>query len=298
MDYKEKYIKYKTKYLFMKNNYLLNNNEENSLNSSNSFIEQSGGDNIKYSKLYVFNRLYQIIEIISYNKFDNKIHISIDDDKLVKLSKINYKKIINTIKLQPKYKLKYFHTSNREISYPITDKNKDMSSWLGDGIYKSPKGLWFSCGESWQKFIRNVPNPWSLATYIYELEPSQTVLKISSKEELENFIKKYQKDNIKITDIINWKKVKKDYDGLIICPYLGNIIWGKKANNFGIWGHNDKINEYIKKVAGNKWKKDIYFTAEWYRHFEEGTGIIWKPSTGLKNITLLKKLNTYESFIK
>jgi len=120
MDYKEKYIKYKTKYLFMKNNYLLNNNEENSLNSSNSFIEQSGGDNIKYSKLYVFNRLYQIIEIISYNKFDNKIHISIDDDKLVKLSKINYKKIIDTIKLQPKYKLKYFHTSNREISYPIT----------------------------------------------------------------------------------------------------------------------------------------------------------------------------------
>ena len=55
------------------------------------------------------------------------------------------------------------------------------------------------------------------------------------------------------------------------------------------------LNEYIDKVVGNKWKNDIYFTAEWYRHWEEGTGIIWKPSTGLKNIRLLKKLGTYES---
>ena len=57
MDYKEKYIKYKTKYLFMKNNYLLNNNEENSLNSSNFFIEQSCGNNIKYLYLTDYIKL-------------------------------------------------------------------------------------------------------------------------------------------------------------------------------------------------------------------------------------------------
>lgn len=168
---------------------------------------------------------------------------------------------------------------------------------LSNNFYKNPQGIWFSCGVSWQKYIGNDPNPWSLATYVYELEPSDTVLKISSINELKKFINEYKKNDIKITDIINWNRVKKDYDGLIICPYLGDIIWGKKANKFGINGDDKQINEYINKVVGNKWKDNIYFTAEWYRHWEEGTGIIWTPSTGLINIRLLKKLNTYESVL-
>jgi hypothetical protein len=275
-DYYKKYLKYKTKYLNLKNGYQL-------------------GGAYNYSNIYVFNKLNQIIEEISYDKYDKKIHIIMDDKQLIKLSKMNDKKIKNTIQSQPKYKSKFFHVSTKEFPYPIQDKNKDKSSWLGKGIYKNPRGIWFSCGVSWQKYIGNKPNQWSLATYVYELEPSDTVLKISSIDELKKFINEFKKDNIKIIDIINWNRVKKEYDGLIICPYLGDIIWGKNANNFSIYGNNKQINEYINKVVGNKWKNNIYFTAEWYRHWEEGTGIIWKPSTGLINIRLLKKLNTYES---
>jgi hypothetical protein len=266
-DYYKKYLKYKTKYLNLKNGY------------------QLGGAH-NYSNIYVFNKLNQIIEEISYDKYDKKIHIIMDDKQLIKLSKMNDKKIKNKIQSQPKYKSKFFHVSTKEFPYPIQDKNKDKSSWLGKGIYKNPQGIWFSCGVSWHKFIGNKPNQWSLATYVYELEPSDTVLKISSIDELKKFINEFKKDDIKIIDIIDWNRVKKDYDGLIICPYLGDIIWGKNANNFGIYGNDKQINEYINKVVGNKWKNNIYFTAEWYRHWEEGTGIIWKPSTGLINISL------------
>lgn len=83
-----------------------------------------------------------------------------------------------------------------------------------------------SYGLSWQKHVGNYPSQWSLATYIYEIEPSDTVLYILNIKELQNFIDIYMKKNPKISDIINWKKVKKEYDGLIIRPYLGDKIWG------------------------------------------------------------------------
>lgn len=94
------------------------------------------------------------------------------------------------------------------------------------------------------------------------------------------------------------EKNKKKYDGLIICPYLGNKIWGKGANQIGIYGNKDKINEYYKKILGDKKiKTNIYFLAEWYRHWEEGSGVIWRK-TGIDNINLLTKLNTFDNFIK
>ena len=43
-------------------------------------------------------------------------------------------------------------------------------------------------------------------------------------------------------NVMNWKMVKKDYDGLIICHYLGNKIWGSKATKFAISGDVNKIN--------------------------------------------------------
>jgi len=276
-DYYIKYQKYKSKYLELKN------------------IENQVGGVHSYSNLYVLNKLNNIIERIPYKTFDEKIHIFVGDKELKKLSEKNNKNIKKFIKNQTKYANKYYHVSKNLFPYPILDKNKDETSWLGNGIYKNPQGIWFSCGLSWQNYIGNYPNPWSLATYIYEIEPSDRVLKISSVPELKKFINRYKKDKLKMTDIIDWKLVKEDYDGLIICPYLGDKIWGKNAIKFGLYGDGGKADEYINKIAGKDWENDIYFTAEWYRHWEEGTGVIWKPSSGLKNINLLTKLNTFDN---
>lgn len=247
----------------------------------------SGGYN--YSEIYVFNKLTNIIEPIYYSKYDEKIHTYVDDDMLKKISKNNFKKICKIIKSEPNYKKKFFHVSIRPFEYPILDKNKDNSSWLGGNLYKNPKGIWISCGLAWQNYIGDDPNNWSLSSYIYTIEPTNTVLHINSIEQLEKFINDYKKPNIKLTDVIDWKKVKKNYDGMIICPYLGNKIWGTKANKFGIWGDKLKINEYFDKITKNNTKSNLYFIAEWVRHWEEATGVIWKPSTGLKSIKLIKK---------
>lgn len=269
MDYKEKYIKYKRKYLELKYN-------------------QNGGS---YSNIYVFNRLNNIIDQIAFKDYDETIHIAIDDKQLEEYAVKNTNAIKNIIEKQKKYKSKFFHVSINEFK-TINDTHNNDKSWLYGNIYKNPIGVWISCGLSWQKFIGNSPSQWSLSTYVYEIIPSDNILKINNVNELEKFIKKYKKT--KIHDIIDWKRVKKDYDGLVICPYLGDEIWGKNAIDFGIYGNAKNIEEYIQKSVGNKWKNDIYYTAEWYRHWETGTGVIWRKS-GIKNIKLLQKLNTYDN---
>jgi len=270
--YKNNYIKYKIKYLDIKNNLL-----------------QNGGG---YSNIYVYNKLKNIIERINFNNYDNKIQVYIDDTKLVKVAKRNDVEIKKIIKSQTNYKNRFFHVSTKEFPYPFDDKKDNYTTWFGgNGVYKNPQGIWISCGLSWQNYIGNSPNSWSLATYIYEIEISDTVLHIKSLLELENFINQYMKNNPKITDIIDWKRVKENYDGLIISPYLGNKIWGKNANKFGIWGDSKEVDNYLSKLAGNKWEKNLFFTAEWYRHWEEASGVIWKPSTGIKTIKIVKKIN-------
>lgn len=276
MDIENKYLKYKVKYLEFKNN-------------------QEGGEEFSYSKVYVFNKLNNIIDRIPYKIFDNKIHVIMDDIMLEKVSKKNNMKIRKYISYISNYKKKFFHVSIK-LFENIENKDTYEKSWLGEGIYKNPQGLWFSCGLSWQDFIGSKPNKWSLSTYIYEIIPSNTILHISSVDELKIFINKYKKDKIKIYDIIDWKKVKSEYDGLLISPYLGDKIWGKNAVSFSVRGNYKKLDEYYNKILGDKWKSNIYFLAEWYRHWENATGVIWKKS-GLTNIKLLTKLNTFDNIV-
>jgi hypothetical protein len=250
----------------------------------------------EYSIIYVFNKLSNTIESILYDKYDKQIHMPINDRLLEKLSKKNHQRLKQFIEKIPNYKKKYFHVTTHIITN-IVDTTKNENSWLGNGIYKNPIGIWFSCGVSWQNYIGYIPNKWALSTYIYEIIPSKNILHITSIAELIKFINKYKKKKIKITDVIDWKSVKNNYDGLIICPYLGDKIWGKKANELGIYGNKNKINEYYKKIIGNK-KENIYFLAEWYRHWEAGTGVIWNKNAIL-DIQLLTKLNTFDSiFVK
>jgi hypothetical protein len=273
MNSKEKYLKYKTKYLELKQNQI-----------------QIGSG---YSKIYVLNKLSNIVEYIDLANFDMRIHENIEDKKLKKIAEKNYLKIKKIIGSEQNYKKKFYHVGTKEFAYPIIDKHLDMSSWLGKNIYKNPQGIWISCGLAWQKYIgadSSYPSPWTLGTYIYEIEPTDDVLLISNLKELKNFINLYMRPNPKISDIIDWKKVKKNYSGLIICPYLGDKIWGPNANKFGFWG-NQYVDEYLDKIIGDKWRDKLFFTAEWYRHWEEATGVIWKPSTGVKSIRLIEKIN-------
>jgi hypothetical protein len=247
---------------------------------------------IHYCDMYVFNTVNNTIDGILCNEYDPKIHKSILEKEVIELCKLNDNHIRKTIQSLPHHENRYFHVSKYGFSYPLKD-NDSTESRVGNDMYMNPYGIWMSCGISWQNFIGNKINTWSLSTYVYEIEVNKSVLKLTKLSEFTNFIEQYKKRTTKVSEFINWKKIKKEHDGLIICPYLGNKIWGKNASDMTISG-TSKWDKYIQDLMGNTWKKDIRITAEWYRHWDEGTGVVWRPSTGIKTIKLIKKLDTFD----
>ena len=208
--------------------------------------------------------------------------------KIEELHKI--KKIVNL--LDTKYKRSYIHLSETELKLDdIKNMNKNMNSWLSSNLYYNPKGLWISCSSSWLKFSLYASQPyynskWLDAKYIYKVDINpEKILRINKVNQLIDFHIKYLKKNNKFQ--IDWKKVKKDYDGIIICPYLGYKIWKDKDTLRKYFYENQQ--QYILNIIGNDIKKYHQIYLEWYRHWETGTGVIWRKSS-IKNIEEIKLL--------
>jgi len=217
------------------------------------------------------------------------------DNNIKKLQKI--KKIVKI--LDSKYKDKMIHISiDGELKLSnLENKNKINNSRLKiyPDIYYNPHGLWLSCGSAWIK--------WALLTTedycynnnffnfekikIYEIElNNKNILYINNLDELVNFHKKYAFYEENKGYNINWSKIKKIYDGLIICPYLGYEIWNKINNPTLIYVNPDE-NKYIKEGLKENIMKYPKFYLEWYRHWETSTGVIWRKKS-IKNINLIK----------
>jgi len=208
-------------------------------------------------------------------------------------------KNINTIENVNK---KFIHVCLKPIDRKYLDTvNEDNTSWLQkDGIYHNPLGLWIGCGDNWMKWIgKDIGyNQWTLSSYIYNIIINDTVLRISSVDEFKSFVHKYKKPDNQITigNIIDWNKLKQNYNGLVICPYLGNDIFGKKADEIGIWGNKKAVQIYYEKLFGNKWKRNFMVLAEFYRHWETGSGVIWHKD-GISDIILLHKINSFVNIL-
>jgi hypothetical protein len=214
-------------------------------------------------------------------------------EKKIEKTIIIKRKLLNLISfIQDNYKNKYIHFSNKELSVNILEnKINNENSWLGGNIYMNPHGLWFSCGSKWIEWILKnnlYKTSWANVKYVYEIKINKkNILKIKNTDELINFHNKYAKYNDKVGFKINWISVKKDYDGIVICPYLGDKIWKDIGINDNFFGITEEINKYIRKTLKKNLIKYPEFYLEWYRHWETSTGVIWKIAS-IKNINLIK----------
>ena len=221
-----------------------------------------------------------------------------DKDKEVKreTNKIIFikRKLLNLITfIDEKYNNKYIHFSKQKMSLDILEnKNNNNDSWLGGNIYMNPNGLWFSCGSRWIEWILKnnlYKSIWANVKYVYEIKiEKKNILKIKNTDELINFHNKYAKYNNKDGFKIDWQLVKKDYNGIVICPYLGNKIWKNIDINNNFFSITDEINKYIRKTLKKNLIKYPQFYLEWYRHWETSTGVVWKISS-VKSINLIKE---------
>ena len=132
---------------------------------------------------------------------------------------------------------------------------------------------------------------WMDLKYIYKIDIDESkVKKINNLKELIEFQKEF--GNIKNHYKINWNLVKKQYDGLIICPYLGYDIWKKNVITMSYIKKNQQ--NYILDAVGDDIEKYPQFFLEWYRHWETVSGVVWR-SSGIKDFILIERMTTFDN---
>ena len=93
--------------------------------------------------------------------------------------------------------------------------------------WHKPKGLWYSCGNSWKDFVNNEMGGMDRYSYMYEIEinPSRMLIIKDSKSFLafeREFLIEDPTDLIS-DGVIDWFRVNQRYDGIEICPYLAQF---------------------------------------------------------------------------
>jgi len=240
-----------------------------------------------------------------FDKFLGSIRFISEEE--LKNNSIRYKKIKNHKKInmleRKNYNIinkailsngnnKYYHLSTKPLE-KLIDTSKEGTTYVGNtNLYYHPIGLYVSCGNKYfeEKSIHY--------TYVYELILNNTVLKINNLSEFIDFINtfKYSDSTIKIYNVLNWKKIKNIYDGIIICSNLTNKIFGDTKSLLDIYEDETIIQNKINELYGNQWKKKLVLLSEWYRHWRS-EGVIWRPSA-VKDIKLIIKTDTFDCLNK
>lgn len=86
--------------------------------------------------------------------------------------------------------------------------------------YHKPRGLWLSVGEAWAEWCRD--NSYGLGCYVtrVELGPAANILTLRSPGELDSFTWRYRiRDDHRLDEHIDWRRVMADYDGILIPEY-------------------------------------------------------------------------------
>ena len=159
---------------------------------------------------------------------------------------------------------KYCLLRKSEIDLTYTYKQYATRAFIevvGRGVYPvggcKPEGLWYAFGREWLDFkhanLRGADD-YQLGP-LFELEvDTNKFIKLTSKEEVTAFHKKYSNTLAEHSDIIDWTKVASKYDGIEITPF-------------------------------DRWS-DFY----WYKTYDLASGCIWNLKS-IKNIIRINKEN-------
>lgn len=224
-------------------------------------------------------------------------------DKYIEIRKTKFKKVKKYFKQNPESKI---HFSNN-IDIILNTKNKDIKGTYFDNrdwdiafVSTNPNGLWYACDISFYEYIEKQNRTkdknrsdinletWIL-TNMYKLNLDKlNICKISTCKELKEFSMKYKnkKYNWDARFGLDYKRVKKDYDGLELCPFI-------TLNCSGVDKYLKKslINYpfYIIKVLFNEDLTLEEKSTIWSLGWDGSTGVIWKnmKKVNYEQITLI-----------
>ena len=192
-----------------------------------------------------------------------------------------------------------FNLINQKENYKRFGGKKNFNNFQIDNLDYSnnPGGLWISCGTSWLDYTRDYKVRDGFYDFIYSIRLNKKyknkIKKISTKSSFSKFATKYNNKNAtKLSDTIDWKKVKNDFDGLIICPYNYENFnsYVNNLKNIGVFREFSHylINSIFKKEA---LKKKYNLRNEWQSYWRIQSGVIWSPEDVISEIELIAYWN-------
>ncbi len=189
----------------------------------------------------------------------------------------------------------YTHMSKKKIDINMLEPRYG-NQFRTNPLFYNPRGLWYSYGDSW---IRHMINKEEYSKYyFYEFDiTGLKICKISTLAELDAFNLKYlNKEAIDLAHVVDWMKVKEEYDGLQICPYLSgkysdmftyihnNMGMDKKVEINGLL-FNDERDDKDFSIIPVKYRNEMkkmcvdnikYMRRMWCIGWEVPSGVIWK----------------------
>lgn len=158
--------------------------------------------------------------------------------------------------------------------HPSAWREVEQTTQIDLGPFEKPKGLWISdeAEEGWHEWCSAEMPDWAKrwTHYVeYELAPEANILRLRTAQEIDAFTEKYSTNETLgaevvflaryFRNIIDWKKVAAEYDGIIITPYQ----WARRMNS----------------------------ETQWYYGWDCASGCVWRPANALitKSIRRFRK---------
>jgi hypothetical protein len=177
-------------------------------------------------------------------------------------------------------------------------------------LFYNPRGFWYSCGDSWVRHMLTSEKDYS-AYHFYSLDTSRLrICQIKTLADLDAFNRKYHNpEAIDLAHIIDWMRVKEEYDGLEICPFpsgkysdLFRVIHATlpvdmkgKISDILFRGRDDMREEDFKGLSPTirTGLKELLVDSPKFAHrmwcigWEVQSGVIWKnySKVGLTSVT-------------
>jgi len=142
----------------------------------------------------------------------------------------------------------------------------DDSECIHQHTHWKPLGLWLSESTKWMSWMKSEMPEWVddvKNIYKVSIKRKSNILTISSLKEMEEFTEKYG-----VNSYIDWKKVCKEYDGIIFKNYEKN-----RTEIFSIQDY-----EVLKKYI------DKYY---WYYAVDISSACIFRPSKVVSKFELI-----------
>lgn len=188
----------------------------------------------------------------------------------------------------------YYHFSDTPIYKNKLKEDKIVRTYNKNTTFcLNPVGLWYTVNFSFQEKLLKRDNYAFLARpYVYKLDLNLlNIRKIKNLDDLIDFVNYYFKEKPKnnFKNLIDWERVKEDYDGLEVNKKTLNQLLKKDIN-----GKFDNLDEYTKALIKRfDDKNHEWIRCLWIGCWESESGVIFKNYHKLK----LKRINVKIQYI-